>query len=107
MSSQVVFAAYKPNEGKEDELKKLIQQHVPVLRDLELITDRPTLTLKAKDGTYIEVIEWIDVNAADQAHEHPRVAEIWEKMGAISQFIPMSKLPESARAFSHYEVIDC
>ncbi len=106
MSSQVVFAAYKPNEGKEEELVSLIKEHVPVLRDLELITDRPALTLKAKDGTFIEVIEWNDVSSADKAHEHPRVAEIWEKMGTICTFMPMSELPEASKAFSHFEVID-
>lgn len=106
MASHVVFAAYKPHAGKEDELKLLISRHIPMLRELELITDRPALTLKSRNGTFIEIIEWRDVRSAEKAHEHPKVAEIWEKMDAISKFVPISDLPEAGKAFSHYEVIN-
>jgi len=99
MASQIVFAAYKPQEGKEEELKQLIKEHVPTLRKLELITDRPALTVRAQDGTFIEIIEWYDVEAADKAHEHPAVAKIWEQMGAISKFMPLKELPETAKTF--------
>ncbi len=104
MSTQIVFAAYKPHAGKEDQLEGLIKQHVPILRDLELITDRPSLTVKSKDGTYMEIIEWRDVRAADTAHEHPAVAKVWEAMAKISDFISLKQLPESEKPFSHFEV---
>ena len=105
MATQIVFASYKPKEGKEIELLELIKKHVPTLRELELITDRPALTMKSKDGTFIEVIEWNDVASADRAHEHPAIAKIWESMEAISTFVPIGKLAEAEKTFSHYEVI--
>lgn len=104
--SEIVFAAYKPHPGKEKELEKLIGQHVPTLRELELITDRQPLTLKSKNGTYIEVIEWRDVNSADMAHEHPAVAKIWESMAKVSDFKAMNSLEETDSPFSHYQVIE-
>jgi hypothetical protein len=103
--TEVVFAIYKPKFGKEKELEKLIERHVPVLKELELITSRPRLTLKSSDGTYIEIIEWVDVEAAEKAHEHPAVAKVWEAMEAISEFKKLSDLNEAGKAFSHIKVV--
>lgn len=47
---EVVFALDKPKPGQDDALRRLIAGHLPVLRRLELTTDRPAL-LRAKDGT--------------------------------------------------------
>lgn len=103
--TEVVLAMYKPKAGKEKELEKLIEKHVPVLKELELITNRPRLTLKSDNGTYIEVIEWINVDAADKAHEHPAVAKVWEGMEAISDFKKLADLSEAGKAFSHFKVV--
>lgn len=105
MATEIVFAAYKPNDGKEEDLLSLIKKHAPVLKECKLITDRPSLTIKSKDGTYIEVIEWRNVEASKMAHEHPPVAEIWEQMAAISSFVPLNQLAETKEAFSHYQVV--
>lgn len=101
----VVFAVYKPHAGKEKELEKLIQQHVPVLRELELVTDRPSLTFKSKDGTYVELIEWRDSESAGTAHEHPAVARIWEAMGSVADFKKLADLPEAGTGFPHFETV--
>jgi hypothetical protein len=103
--TEVVIALYKPKAGKEQELEKLIVKHVPVLRELELITSRPRLTLKSSDGTYMEIIEWIDVAAADRAHEHPAVAQIWEAMETVSSFRKLGDLSEAGQGFSHFQVV--
>lgn len=103
--SEVVMAAYKPKAGKEKELEALIKQHAPTLLELGLITSRPALTIKSKDGTYIEIMEWIDVEASEKAHEHPAVAKIWEAMEVVSQFRKVSDLEEAKTSFSYYEVV--
>lgn len=103
--TEVVFASYHPKAGKELDLEKLIKAHAPVLRELELITRRPQLTLKSENGTYIEIIEWIEVGAANRAHEHPAVAKIWEGMAAISEFVKIADVTEAGKAFSHFKVV--
>jgi quinol monooxygenase YgiN len=103
--SEIVMAAYKAKPGKEIELEALIKSHVPTLLELGLITNRPALTIKSKDGTYIEIMEWVDVEASEKAHEHPAVAKIWEAMEMISQFRKISELDEAKTSFSHYEVV--
>ena len=96
---------YKPFEGKEEELKSLLKKHFPVLREYELITDRVPLVVKTGNGTYIEVFEWESEDSVNRAHDHPAVADIWEKMGQISEFTTMNKLSESEGMFPHFEPI--
>lgn len=105
MTPEVVFALYKPHPGREKQLEDLIARHVPVLRELELITSRPRLTLKSSDGTYLEVIEWTNVDAAEKAHEHPAVAQVWEAMESVCEFKKLSDLSEAGRAFSHFKLV--
>jgi hypothetical protein len=103
--SEVVFALYRPKSGKEKELEKLIERHAPLLRELELITNRPRLTLQSTDGTYIELIEWVNAESANKAHEHPAIANIWEAMEVICEFKKLADLKEANTAFAHLKVI--
>jgi hypothetical protein len=103
MSAQIVFAMYRPNRGKDTELRGLIARHVPALRKLGLVTKRDPLLLRASDGSYIEVFEWISNEAARRAHEHPEIAEIWEQMGVVGSFGKLRDLPEADREFPNFE----
>ena len=103
MKPEVVFALYRPHPGKDAELRRLIAQHLPVLRRLELATDRPAILVRAKDGTYIEVFEWRNQESAKLAHEHPEVARVWEAMGQVADFPALDSLEEAKQPFSHFE----
>jgi hypothetical protein len=103
---EVVFALYRPHAGKDAELRTLIRQHIPALRELELITDRAPLLVRSQDGTYIEIFEWRTSDAARIAHEHPAVARIWEAMGQIADFPALEGLSESSGRFPHFEPVE-
>ena len=103
MKPEVVFALYRPHPGKDAELRRLIAQHLPVLRRLQLATDRPAILVRAKDGTYIEVFEWRNEESAKLAHEHPEVARVWEAMGQVADFPALDSLEEAKQPFSHFE----
>ena len=105
MKPEVVFALYRPHEGKDAELRRLITRHLPVLRKLELVTERPALLVRAKDGTYIEVFEWRTAESAKLAHEHPEVAKVWEAMGEVADFPALESLEEAKERFSHFEPV--
>ena len=106
MSAKVVFAMYRPSGGKDSELRALIKQHYPALKRLGLVTDRSQLLLKAKDGSYIEIFEWVSDEAARRAHEHPEVAEIWEQMGVVGTFGKLRQLLEVETEFPHFDAVD-
>ncbi len=106
MSAQIVIATYKPHAGNDEALRDLIREHLPALRKYELVTDRPSMLMRAQDGTYLEIFEWASAAASDQAHHHPAIAKIWEGMGALGDMPTLSQLEETTRMFPHFEPVD-
>jgi hypothetical protein len=102
MSAKVVFAMYRPNQGKDAELRGLIARHVPALKKLGLVTKRDPLLLRASDRSYIEIFEWVSDEAARKAHEHREIAEIWEQMGVVGSFGKLRDLAEVDKEFPHF-----
>ena len=102
MDPEVAFALYKPHGGKDAELLRLIAEHLPTLRRLELVTDRAPMLLRSTNGTYLEIFEWRSSKAARVAHEHPEVAAIWESMGEVAEFPLLESLEESRIQFCHF-----
>jgi hypothetical protein len=106
MASQIVFALYRPHTEKDAALRQLIARHIPTLRRLGLITDRPSVLARASDGTYVEVFEWVSETAARTAHDHPDIAEIWDGMEVIADFTTLAGLAEAQRPFTHFEPVE-
>lgn len=102
MNREMVIAMYRPHEGKDADLRALIREHVPTLRRLSLITERPAMLLLARDGTYLEIFEWANVGAA---HDHPEVAKIWEAMELVADFVALSDLDEAGSSFPHFRPV--
>jgi hypothetical protein len=106
MHAEVVFALYRPHSGKDGDLRALIAKHVPTLRRLEVITDRPPVLVKSLDGTYVEIFEWRSAESARKAHEHPEVVSIWEAMAQIADFPALENLKEAKGRFQHFEPVN-
>lgn len=106
MSAQIVIATYKPHDGNDEALRDLIRQHLPALRKYELATDRPSMLMRARDGTYLEIFEWVSADSSERAHQHPAIAKIWEGMGALGDMPTLSQLEETTRPFPHFESVD-
>lgn len=105
--SQMAFALYKPIEGKEDDLKKVIEEHIPKLRELGLITDRRSYLAQSTDGTFIEVFEWKDAEAKRMAHSNDDIRNIWTMMEELCTFPEMSDLPEAqAGPFPNFRIVE-
>ena len=101
MSTEIVFAVYRPHPGREAELERLVRSHVPMLRDLDLVTAREPVIVRARDGALVEVFEWASPESARLAHEVPAVVRVWEQMGAVAEFGTLAALPEAGEEFPH------
>ena len=99
---RIVIACYKPKPGKEDALKTLVVDHVSTLRSLGLVTQRAPITMQAKDGTFVEVFEWVSAEAIQTAHQNPAVLKLWEQYGQVCDYIPVSQLSEASQMFSDF-----
>ena len=102
MEPQIVIVAYKPKAGKAVALHQLMREHLSILKQENLVTDRTSIMMEAKDGTIIEVFEWKSESAVEQAHSNPVILEMWKKYDAVCEFIPLSQVEESAKLFSHF-----
>lgn len=104
MSTSLAMAMYKPKEGKAAELQQILDEHIPRLRELDLITTLEAITAISADGTLIEIFEWKSDEAKTVAHQHPAIMAIWGRMMPICEFPALKDLPEAQRPFPNFKV---
>ncbi|MFO0809951.1 MAG: hypothetical protein U0746_15120 [Gemmataceae bacterium] len=102
---RVVIVAYRPKPGKDAELLALVKDHLPTLRSEWLVTDRPGFALRAKDGTLVEVFEWVSEEAIAGAHTNPVVTALWAKFNDACDYVTLGSLPEAQDLFAEFEPV--
>jgi quinol monooxygenase YgiN len=100
---RIVIACYKPNPGKEASLRELMQEHMPILRSQELVTERESVLMVAAEGTIIEVFEWRSHEAVESAHTNPVIQEMWERYAEVCDYVPVTTVAEAAQLFSEFD----
>jgi quinol monooxygenase YgiN len=101
-STSIAMALYRPHPGKEEELREILQSHIPTLRAEGLITKREPIIMQAEDGTIIEIFEWQSREAKDKAHNSPNVMSIWNKISSVAEVVSLSTLKEAERPFPNF-----
>ena len=99
---RIVIACYRPKPGKREALRSLIVDHVATLRAQNLVTDRAPITMEAKDGTIVEVFEWVSSAAIEAAHTNPAVLAMWNEYAAVCDYVPLNTLAEAAEMFADF-----
>jgi hypothetical protein len=102
---RVVIVAYRPKTGQDARLLELVKAHHPTLRGKGLVTDRPALALRAKDGTLVEVFEWASEEAIAGAHTNPVVTAIWAKFNEACEYVTLGSLAEAQDLFAEFEPV--
>ena len=103
---QFTIAVYRPKPGKEADLLQVVKEHVPILRQEGLATDRVAHVMKAKDGTIVEVFEWASTDAIAAAHKNPNVLVMWGRFNEACDIVKLVDLPESKSMFAGFTPID-
>ncbi|SRR5258706_15723894 len=103
MEERIVIVGYKPKAGKVETLRKLMREHLSILKNQNLVTDRASIIMEATDGTIIEVFEWKSQSAIDQAHTNAEVVKMWGKYAEACDYIPVGKVEETASLFSSFK----
>jgi predicted membrane GTPase involved in stress response len=104
--ANMVIAVYRPREGRQSQLLELVREHVPALRRLGLATARPPVVLRAKDGSLLELFEWVSAEAVEQAHHHPEVQKLWARFEEVCEWTPLGALEEAKVPFSHFDLVE-
>jgi quinol monooxygenase YgiN len=102
---RILIAAFKPKPNREVELLQVIADRLPLLRKLGLATDRPNITMRAADGTILDVSEWVDQAAIDRAHELPEVHALWRRYEACCEYVNLDTLAEAHHPFATFDAV--
>ena len=102
---RIVIALFKPKPGKEEQLQAVINDRLPLLRRLDMATDRPNITMRAKNGTILDVSEWVDDDAIDRAHEHPEIHALWARFEECCTYETLQSLDEVAGMFPTFDAV--
>jgi hypothetical protein len=103
---QFVIVTFKPKAGMEEDLREVVLNHVPTLQSIGLATSRPAYIMKSKNGTIVEVFEWVSAEAIAKAHEHPVVLEMWKKFEAVCEYKPLNEIDECKEMFPGFEPLN-
>lgn len=101
----LVICSYKPKPGRQDEARRLMDGHVPLLRRHGLITERAVVRGVGKGGELVEIFEWDSEEKSRSAPGIPEIGAHWKKMAEAMDFVPLASLPEAQREFAHFSPI--
>ena len=101
----ISVACYKPKPGCDQALRELVRNHLPPLRAEGLVSERPSIVMRAADGTIVEVFEWVSQEAIAGAHKNSVVLDLWKRFEAVCSYQTPSNLPEFQNMFAHFEAI--
>ncbi len=102
----MVIVAYRPRPGKQALLLALTNEHLSVLREQHLATERPSYAMQASDGTVIEVFEWKSKEAITAAHTNPAVLKMWERYAEACEYVPLANVKECSDMFAEFVPIE-
>src|ERR1700753_4191570 len=103
---KTVIVAYKPKPGKAEDLKALMQTHLPRLKQEGLVRDKESFIMETADGTIVEVFEWLSDEAIQTAHQNPEIQKMWGEYAAVCDYVPLGSLAEVGNLFAEFEAID-
>jgi hypothetical protein len=104
--TQITLVCYRPKEGKAEALIELVKTHVPILLKEDLVTNRTPIIMRAKDGTILEVFEWVSEEAINKAHTNPAVLKMWAEFNVACDYVAPIALAECQHIFSGFEAIN-
>lgn len=101
----MVIALFRPKPGMAAALDACVADHLPILRAQGLATARPSLVLRAAEGSILEIFEWMSQAAIDSAHTNPAVLALWERYAACCDYITLGDLTEAGSLFPSFALV--
>ncbi len=103
---RIVIVAYRPKPGRQPALERLMRHHHERLRAEGLATDRRPVLMRTRDGTVVEVFEWISADAPAAAHANSAVQRMWTEYAEVSDYVPLAELSEARETFAEFEPLE-
>jgi hypothetical protein len=103
---RITIAIYKPKKGKEAELLNLVEEHLPILKTQNLITDRKPIVMQAADKSIVEIFEWRSPEAIQAAHHNPEVLKLWDRFNEVCDYEIPVNVKEFHNMFSEFTPVN-
>ena len=90
-----MHVTYRPKEGKEEDLLRLVKKHGPALQSTGLIVGGAPVVYRAVDKrsgktSFVEMFSWRDDKASSLAHQAPEVMAVWEPMTPMLESLELA-----------------
>ena len=89
MDPAIVLCQFRVKSGCEEALLGMFRDHDRTLRRLGLVTDEPGVAYRGVDAKgrpmLWKIFVWKSEAAAGAAHQHPEVADLWERMEPLCE----------------------
>jgi len=103
---QMVIACFRPKGDMNADLMACMRDHLSILRAQGLATSRPSVVLRAADGTLLEIFEWVSQAAIDAAHDNPAVLALWQRYEACCEYVTLGDLAEAKAMFPGFALVE-
>ena len=103
---QMVIACFRPKPDMNADLMACMRDHLSILRAQGLATSRPSVVLRAADGTLLEIFEWVSQAAIDAAHDNPAVLALWQRYEACCEYVTLGDLAEAKAMFPGFALVE-
>ncbi len=100
---QIVIVNYRPKPDKDAELMGCVRDHMDVLRKEGLATHRPAVVMRAKDGSVLEIFEWVSADAIQKSHTNEAVQALWKRFNEACTYGKLAELSEAQEMFATFE----
>jgi len=104
--SILAIATYKPKTGRENDFLKLLTNHIPTLHSEKLISSKDNYVMHSKNGTIIEIFEWLSREAVDKAYETQCYGSFWQQIGERADVVSLNSLEETGQPFAGFKIIN-
>jgi hypothetical protein len=104
--TKLVIAVYRPKPGREKDLLKVVEEHLPILQSQGLVTERRPVVMRSSDRAIIEIFEWKSADAIKQAHKNPAVLELWERFSEVCDYELPVNVKEFHNLFSEFDPVN-
>ena len=89
-TAETVICTFRVKPHSLTEFEELLTGHWATLRRLEFVTATPEqlyvgVDHQGDEPVIVSIFEWVNTEAADRAHDHPDVADIWEAMRPLCE----------------------
>jgi hypothetical protein len=104
-ATELALAAYRPRDGKEDELLAFVADELAALRRRGHVSERRAPVVRTDAGEILVVLEWSSQHAVDDAHADAEIVALWRRKDQLAEYVAPGELAGADVPFARWTVV--